>query len=352
MKLERKNIIVTGGLGFIGSAMIRYLINQTDCKVLNVDSMAYSSNKLTLKSIEGSERYYFENCDIRNQKGMKNIFKEFSPDLLINFAAETHVDRSIQDPIIFFETNVMGTLNLALISKEYKSYKNDDFIFHHISTDEVFGDLDIDELAASEENLYKPSSPYSASKASSDHLLKAFFRTYDLPVIISNCSNNYGPFQHPEKLIPHIIISALSNKTLPIYGNGKQIRDWLYVEDHVTAIISAINFGVPGQSYNIGGDTQITNLEVVKLICGILDKLRPSSYVDSYADLIKFVKDRPGHDKRYAIDSSKINSMCYWKPDHEFGTGLQKTIEWYLENEDWWERIIKGPYKLERIGDN
>jgi dTDP-glucose 4,6-dehydratase len=352
MKLERKNVIVTGGLGFIGSAMIRYLINETDCKVLNVDSMTYSSNKSTLKSVESSERYYFEDCDIRNHLGMKNIFKDFSPDVLINFAAETHVDRSIQDPIIFFETNVMGALNLALISKEYKSHKNGDFIFHHISTDEVFGDLDIDEPASIEENLYKPSSPYSASKASADHLLKAFFRTYNLPVIISNCSNNYGPFQHPEKLIPHIIISALSNKTLPIYGNGKQIRDWLYVEDHVSAIISAINFGDPGQSYNIGGNTQITNIEVVKLICGILDKLRPTSHVDSYTELIKFVKDRPGHDKRYAIDSSKINAVCYWKPHYEFGSGLQKTIEWYLENEEWWERIINGSYKLERIGDN
>lgn len=331
-----KKIIITGGCGFIGSALIRELINNTNHIVLNIDKLTYASDISSLQEIENSSRYELLKKDICDPE-LIDTFAKFKPDIIMNLAAESHVDNSISRPDEFIKTNILGTFNLLEISKMYIK-ENSDFIFHHISTDEVFGDLphpddlDKDEKLTffSENSLYKPSSPYSASKASSDHLVNSWGRTYGIKTIITNCSNNYGPYQHKEKLIPLTITNALQGKDLPIYGNGDQIRDWLYVYDHVSALLNVVFEGKVGESYNIGGNNEIKNIEVVKTICSSLNALVPQSY--KYQELIKFVDDRPGHDRRYAIDASKINSYLNWSPQETFETGIQKTVEWYIKN--------------------
>ena len=347
--------LITGGAGFIGSSLIRNLLEKEDVAVLNVDKLTYAGNLESLSKVENNPNYSFKNIDICNIDDLKAVFDEYKPDKVMHLAAESHVDRSIDDPSEFIKTNILGTYNmleasLGLWNNIYSS-NNQEFIFHHISTDEVYGDLEED-CYFTESTKYQPSSPYSASKASSDHLVRAWQRTYSLPTVITNCSNNYGPYHFPEKLIPHIIISALQGKDLPIYGDGLQERDWLYVDDHVKALINVVSNGVIGGTYNIGGNNVRTNLEVVEKICDILEDLCPNKPLDvkKYKDLIKFVEDRPGHDKRYAIDSSYINSSLDWSPNETFESGLYKTIKWYLENEIWWKRIINGKYLLKRKG--
>ena len=348
-----KKIIVTGGMGFIGSALVRELIS-CNYKVLNIDSITYASTEETLKDLETNENYLFKKENIKNYSQLVKIFKDFCPNTVIHLAAETHVDRSIDSPINFLETNIIGTFNLLDISYKYwvENNKFSNFRFHHVSTDEVYGDLTNSDDLFTEETRYFPSSPYAASKASSDHLVRAWNRTYGLPTIISNCSNNYGPYQFPEKLIPHIILNAIQGKSLPIYGNGLQIRDWLYVNDHAKAIIKIFSKGKVGNTYNVGGLNQKTNLEVVENICEILENLVPTKPkgINKYRDLITFVKDRPGHDKRYAIDATKITSEIGWLPEENFDSGLRKSVKWYLDNSNWWKKILSGSYKLERIG--
>ena len=348
-----KKIIVTGGMGFIGSALVRELIS-CNYKVLNIDSITYAATTDTLKDLETNENYLFKKENIKNYSQLVKIFKDFCPNTVIHLAAETHVDRSIDSPINFLETNIIGTFNLLDISYKYWVEKNkfSNFRFHHVSTDEVYGDLTNSDDLFTEETRYFPSSPYAASKASSDHLVRAWYRTYGLPTIISNCSNNYGPYQFPEKLIPHIILNAIQGKSLPIYGNGLQIRDWLYVNDHAKAIIKIFSKGKVGNTYNVGGLNQKTNLEVVENICEILENLAPTKPkgINKYRDLITFVKDRPGHDKRYAIDATKITSEIGWLPEENFDSGLRKSVKWYLDNSKWWKKILSGSYTLERIG--
>jgi len=349
-----KNIIVTGGAGFIGSAMVRHLIEQTDNKVLNIDCLSYSGNLSSLSDINKSSRYSFIKSRIGDNELIRSSIKDFKPNIIINFAAESHVDRSIDNPYIFFKTNVMETLNFLTNIKDYINESDSaskDFLFHHISTDEVYGDLDIADHHSLESDPYKPSSPYAASKASSDHLVKSFSRTYGLPIKITNCSNNYGPYQFPEKLIPLMILKALKGHSLPIYGDGSQIRDWLYVNDHIEAILNVIDYGKPGECYNIGGGNQITNLEVVNLICESLDQLKPSPNKNKYSSFISFTKDRPGHDKRYAINASKIMNDCKWVPKHNFKEGLFQTVKWYLDNLDWCDEILSSNYNLTRLGN-
>ncbi len=334
--LMNKKIIVTGGYGFIGSALIRELISNTNHTILNIDKLTYASNLCSLEEINKSSRYKHLKKDICDPELIKT-FKSYKPDIIMNLAAESHVDNSISKPDDFIRTNILGTYNLLQISKKY-SEENKEFIFHHISTDEVFGDLPHPDDINKNEKLsffnelssYNPSSPYSASKASSDHLINAWSRTYGIKTIITNCSNNYGPYQHTEKLIPLIITSALQGKKLPVYGNGNQIRDWLYVCDHASALIDVVLNGKAGESYNIGGNNEIRNIQVVKMICSKLNKLTPRSY--KFEELIEFVDDRPGHDRRYAIDSSKIKNELNWKPKETFETGIVKTIEWYIKN--------------------
>jgi len=352
----KKNIFVTGGAGFIGSALVRHIISETNHKVINVDKLSYSGNLQSLSSIKDSKSYFFEQIDICKQRELSNLFQEYKPDLIIHLAAESHVDRSIDSPKKFIETNIMGTFNLLEETKNYwrllKGSKKDNFRFLHVSTDEVYGDLEETKDLFSEDTPYDPSSPYSASKASSDHLVRAWHRTYGLPILITNCSNNYGPFQFPEKLIPHMILNALAGKNLPVYGDGKQIRDWLYVNDHVRALISVAFNGLIGETYNIGGSNEIQNIEVVLGICKLLDELMPHKLngLNSYTDLITFVPDRPGHDIRYAIDSSKIKNELGWEPIEDFLSGIRKTVQWYIDNLSWSENIQNGSYKLERIG--
>jgi dTDP-glucose 4,6-dehydratase len=352
----KKNIFVTGGAGFIGSALVRHIISETNHKVINVDKLSYSGNLQSLSSIKDSKSYFFEQIDICKQRELSNLFQEYKPDLIIHLAAESHVDRSIDSPKKFIETNIMGTFNLLEETKNYwrllKGSKKDNFRFLHVSTDEVYGDLEETKDLFSEDTPYDPSSPYSASKASSDHLVRAWHRTYGLPILITNCSNNYGPFQFPEKLIPHMILNALAGKNLPVYGDGKQIRDWLYVNDHVRALISVAFNGLIGETYNIGGSNEIQNIEVVLGICKLLDELMPHKLngLNSYTDLITFVPDRPGHDIRYAIDSSKIKNELGWEPIEDFLSGIRKTVQWYIDNLSWSENIQDGSYKLERIG--
>ena len=348
-------ILVTGGCGFIGSALIRHLITNTNHTVINIDALTYAANKSSLLSIEDSSRYFFEEVNICNKDVLKNVFKRHSPDALMHLAAESHVDRSIDGPEEFIQTNIIGTYNLLEISREYIKGKDDtSFKFHHISTDEVFGDLEDDDKFFTETTSYSPSSPYSASKASSDHLVRAWGRTFNLPYVITNCSNNYGPYHFPEKLIPHMIINALSGKELPIYGDGLQVRDWLYVDDHVEALELVLISDKIGETYNIGGNNEKTNKEVVDNICELLEKHAPKkpNGVIKYKDLIKFVKNRPGHDLRYAIDASKIERELGWKPKESFESGIEKTVTWYLKNKNWWENILSGQYKLERIGED
>jgi dTDP-glucose 4,6-dehydratase len=349
-------ILVSGGAGFIGSAVIRHLISVEKCSVVNIDKLTYAGNLDSLSSVSESPLYYFEHADICDASAMARIFKEHRPDKVMHLAAESHVDRSIDSPYDFIKTNIIGTFNFLEQSRKYFESLGDAskilFRFHHISTDEVYGDLEGLQDFFTEETSYAPSSPYSASKAGSDHLVRAWGRTYGLPIVVTNCSNNYGPYHFPEKLIPHVILNAIHGKPLPIYGDGLQIRDWLYVEDHAKALIKVVTEGEIGETYNIGGHNEKTNLDVVETICGLLEELLPEkpSGIDKYRDLITFVKDRPGHDTRYAIDASKIERELGWVPEETFETGLRKTVRWYLDNNPWWERVLSGAYRMERLG--
>jgi len=357
MKIS-KTILITGGAGFIGSALIRHIIKKNEHRVVNVDKLTYSGNLQSLESIELSEKYIFEPVDICNEKELLRVFKKNQPDIVIHLAAESHVDRSIDSPREFIQTNIVGTFSLLEQTKNYwqflKGDKKENFRFLHVSTDEVYGDLNETSDFFTEDTPYDPSSPYSASKASSDHLVRAWYRTYGLPVLITNCSNNYGPFQFPEKLIPHIILNALAGKNLPIYGDGKQIRDWLYVDDHVEALMDVAQNAKVGETYNIGGNNEIQNIDVVRKVCFILDELAPNELygIDSYSELITYVKDRPGHDVRYAINAQKINKDLGWVPLENFESGIKKTIEWYLNNIEWCDNILNGSYQLKRLGEN
>lgn len=345
-------ILITGGAGFIGSALIRYIIHHTEDSVMNVDKLTYAGNLESLTSVANNPRYQFAQVDICDKAKMQQVFNEFQPDVIMNLAAETHVDRSIDSPDAFLQTNIFGTYHLLEISRRYWQNLSDErqekFRFHHISTDEVFGDLDNTNDFFTETTPYAPSSPYSASKASSDHLVRAWHRSFGLPTLITNCSNNYGPFHFPEKLIPLMILNALQGKPLPVYGDGSQVRDWLFVEDHAKALYLVVTQGKIGESYNIGGNNERKNIEVVETICALLDELRPQA--TPYANLISFVKDRPGHDKRYAIDATKIKQELGWQPEHSFETGMRKTVQWYLDNRTWWENILNGKYQLQRLG--
>jgi dTDP-glucose 4,6-dehydratase len=354
---KMKKIIVTGGCGFIGSALLRHIISEDTYEVLNIDKLTYAGNLESLKTITDSNRYIFLQVDVCDRLLLDQIVMDFAPNNIMHLAAESHVDRSIEGPADFIDTNVLGTFNLLEAARKYFNSldvaEKKHFRFHHISTDEVYGDLVDTAALFTEKTPYAPSSPYSASKAASDHLVRAWGRTYGLPVIITNCSNNYGPYHFPEKLIPHVILNAIHGKPLPIYGDGLQIRDWLYVEDHAKALIKVVTEGEIGETYNIGGHNEKTNLEVVEAICDLLEELAPEkpAGVKSYRDLITFVKDRPGHDARYAIDASKIERELGWVPEETFETGLRKTVQWYLENRQWWERVLSGAYRLERLGE-
>ena len=353
-----KTILITGGAGFIGSALIRHIILNSEYKVVNLDKLTYSGNLQSLEAVESNDNYIFEQVDICDENELFRIFSQCQPDIVIHLAAESHVDRSIDSPREFIQTNIMGTFSLLEQSKKYwqslKGSKKESFRFLHVSTDEVYGNLNEISEFFTEETRYDPSSPYSASKAGSDHLVRAWHRTYGLPVLITNCSNNYGPFQFPEKLIPHIILNALVGKNLPIYGDGKQIRDWLYVDDHVKALMDVAENAKVGETYNIGGNNEIQNIDVVRKVCAILDELAPNKLngIGSYSELITYVKDRPGHDVRYSINSKKINKDLGWVPLDNFETGIKKTIEWYLNNIEWCDNILNGSYQLKRLGEN
>jgi len=350
-------ILITGGAGFIGSALIRYILKETSNEVVNIDALTYAGNLDSLDGMQNNSRYAFEHINICDITLLEAAFKKYKPELVMHLAAESHVDRSISGPGTFIETNIIGTYNLLQTTRNYyeslDANLKSNFRFHHISTDEVYGDLHGNDDFFTEETPYAPSSPYSASKASSDHLVRAWGRTYGLPIVVTNCSNNYGPYHFPEKLIPHIILKALKGEPLPIYGDGKQIRDWLYVEDHANALYLVATQGKLAETYNIGGHNEKQNIEVVKDICQLLEELAPQkpANVEKYEDLITFVKDRPGHDVRYAIDASKIAKELGWLPQENFETGLRKTVQWYLTNEDWWQRVLSGDYRLERLGD-
>lgn len=350
-------ILVTGGAGFIGSAVVRELVANTAHEVVNVDCLTYAGNLDSLAEASASARYAFEQVSITDREALDRVFAQHKPDAVMHLAAESHVDRSIDGPGEFILTNINGTYTLLEAARAYWSSLSDEgraaFRFHHISTDEVYGDLHGTDDLFTETTPYAPSSPYSASKAASDHLVRAWQRTYGLPTLVTNCSNNYGPYHFPEKLIPHIILNALHGKPLPVYGDGSQIRDWLYVEDHARALIKVVSEGVVGETYNIGGHNEQKNLHVVQTICELLEALAPSRKpkgVANYQDLITFVKDRPGHDARYAIDAAKIELELGWRPQETFESGLRKTVQWYLENEGWWQRVLNGSYRLERIG--
>ena len=349
-------VIVTGGAGFIGSALIRYLLDNTSAQVCNVDKLTYAGN---LSNLDGylskahKDRYHFIKGDISNKTLMRDVVKKFKPTTIMNLAAESHVDRSIDSPENFIETNIFGTFNLLTVALDYWEALTDidrtKFRFHHISTDEVYGSLG-ESGYFTENTSYDPRSPYSASKAASDHLVKSWHHTYGLPIIVTNCSNNYGPYHFPEKLIPLVIINALNELELPIYGKGDNVRDWLYVEDHAEALVVAVSNGVCGQTYNIGGNNERTNLQVVELVCTILDETSPRDNGDSYLELIRFVEDRLGHDFRYAIDASKIKNELGWHPKESFESGLKKTIDWYVKNEGWWRPLFKSKYLGGRLG--
>jgi dTDP-glucose 4,6-dehydratase len=350
-------ILVTGGAGFIGSAVIRYVISQTKSSIVNIDKLTYAGNLASLNSIDQDQRYVFIQEDICNQKEMEIIFAKHQPDAVMHLAAESHVDRSIDKPAEFIRTNILGTYSLLEAALRYwktlDAEKSKLFRFHHISTDEVYGDLssDPDDLFL-ETTSYNPSSPYSASKASSDHLVRAWKRTYGLPTIVTNCSNNYGPYHFPEKMIPLMILNALEGKSLPVYGDGKQVRDWLFVEDHARALYLVLTEGKAGETYNIGGFNEKRNIDVVKTICHLLDEMvteKPSG-IKKFEELIIFVQDRPGHDLRYAIDATKIKTQLGWKPLESFETGIRKTIKWYLENSEWCKSIQNNTYQRERLG--
>ncbi|ELB2889216.1 dTDP-glucose 4,6-dehydratase [Vibrio parahaemolyticus] len=349
-------ILVTGGAGFIGSAVVRHIIRDTQDSVVNLDKLTYAGNLESLVDVADSDRYYFEQVDICDRTELDRVFSEHQPDMVMHLAAESHVDRSIDGPAAFIETNVMGTYHLLEAARQYWSNLEEAdksaFRFHHISTDEVYGDLEGTDDLFTETTSYAPSSPYSASKASSDHLVRAWQRTYGLPTLVTNCSNNYGPYHFPEKLIPLMILNALDGKPLPVYGDGMQIRDWLFVEDHARALYKVVTEGLVGETYNIGGHNEKANIEVVKTICALLEELRPEkpAGVETYESLITFVTDRPGHDVRYAIDATKIAQELGWTPAETFESGIRKTVEWYLNNPQWWQRVLDGSYSLERLG--
>lgn len=349
-------VLVTGGAGFIGSAVIRHIINNTHNQVLNVDKLTYAGNLESLSEIDQSDRYKFQQIDICDELALTIAFEQFQPDFVMHLAAESHVDRSIDGPAAFIHTNIVGTYVLLEVARKYwnslEPTKKDIFRFHHISTDEVYGDLEGTDDLFTETTPYAPSSPYSASKASSDHLVRAWQRTYGFPALVTNCSNNYGPYHFPEKLIPLIILNALDKKPLPVYGDGNQIRDWLYVEDHARALYTVLTEGEVGETYNIGGHNEKKNIEVVRTICSLLNELQPLDNQQSYESLITFVKDRPGHDLRYAIDATKIKNDLKWLPQETFETGIRKTVLWYLNNLDWCRRVQDGSYQRERLGGN
>ena len=347
-------VLVTGGAGFIGSAVVRHIIKNTQDEVLNIDKLTYAGNLESLAEVDQDPKYQFAQIDICDAEALTQAFLTFQPNLIMHLAAESHVDRSIDGPAEFITTNIVGTYTLLEVARKYWMQLNEQekqqFRFHHISTDEVYGDLDGTDDLFTETTSYAPSSPYSASKASSDHLVRAWHRTYNFPVIVTNCSNNYGPYHFPEKLIPLVILNALDGKPLPVYGKGNQIRDWLYVEDHARALYKVVTEGEIGETYNIGGHNEKQNIEVVKTICKILDELKPQANDEAYDKLITFVKDRPGHDLRYAIDASKIANELGWKPKETFETGIRKTVEWYLNNMEWCRRVQDGSYQRERLG--
>ena len=350
---ERETLVVTGGAGFIGSALIRRLINSGSYSVVNVDKLTYAGNLASLDTISDNERYRFEQSDICDSSAMAKVFSSYQPRAVIHLAAESHVDRSIDGPSSFIETNINGTYVLLEQALTYwrtlDGEAKERFRFHHVSTDEVYGSLG-DTGLFEETSPYQPNSPYSASKAASDHLVRAWYHTYSLPIVMSNCSNNYGPYQHPEKLIPTIITNAIAGKPIPIYGKGDNVRDWLYVEDHARALNEILEKGEIGEKYNVGGNNELSNLEVVGLVCEILDELLPDSEFNPHASLIEFVEDRPGHDQRYAIDASKIKKELAWEPDESIKTGLRKTVEWYLSNQAWCASWYKKGFENQRLG--
>lgn len=352
-----RTILVTGGAGFIGSAVCRHIIQQTNDRVINLDKLTYAGNLQSLSEISDSDRYEFVQVDICDREAVEHALEKFQPDLIMHLAAESHVDRSIDGPGEFIQTNIVGTYTLLEAARKYwkslDSVAAEKFRFHHISTDEVYGDLHGTDDLFTESTPYSPSSPYSASKAGSDHLVRAWHRTFGLPVIVTNCSNNYGPFHFPEKLIPLMILNALAGKALPVYGNGSQIRDWLYVEDHARALYKVVTEGIVGETYNIGGHNEQQNINVVRKICQLLEELaadKKPNGLKKYEDLITYVTDRPGHDVRYAIDASKIERELGWTPQETFESGLRKTVLWFLNNETWWSSVLNGSYRLERLG--
>lgn len=351
-----RRILVTGGAGFIGSAVVRHIIAQTSDSVVVVDKLTYAGNLASLAPVAQSDRYAFERADIGDRAAMDRILAQYQPDAIMHLAAESHVDRSIDGPAAFIQTNIVGTYTLLEAARAYwitlPATRRAVFRFHHISTDEVFGDLQGPQDLFREDTPYAPSSPYSASKASSDHLVRAWLRTYGLPVLVTNCSNNYGPYHFPEKLIPLTIINALAGKPLPVYGNGLQVRDWLYVEDHARALYRVVTAGKVGETYNIGGHNERRNIDVVTTLCALLQEMVPQTPagVARYADLITYVTDRPGHDLRYAIDASKIERELGWRPEETFESGIRKTVAWYLANVPWWRAVMDGSYAGERLG--
>ena len=348
-------VLVTGGAGFIGNNFIRHLLSNTGFTIVNLDKLTYAGNLESLQDIAGNRRYCFVSGGIEDNALVKSVLQEFQPKAIINFAAESHVDRSIDEPEAFIQTNIVGTFRLLGETRQYLSTlpgnTGDVFRFLHVSTDEVYGTANDYELF-NEDSPYRPNSPYSASKASSDHLVRSYFQTYRVPVLTTNCSNNYGPYQFPEKLIPLMILNAIEGKNLPIYGNGQNVRDWLYVQDHCRALLNVLQNGIPGQVYNIGGCCELTNLQVVEQICDILDGIRPLTTNASYRQQIIFVQDRQGHDLRYAIDISKIKNHLGWEPHESFSTGLRKTVEWYLQNQKWCQKVQNCNYRRERLGLN
>lgn len=350
------NILITGGAGFIGSALVRFILRETDHTVINLDKLTYAGNLESLREISEDERHVFVQGDICDHALVSDVFQSYKPELVMHLAAESHVDRSIDGPGEFVKTNVFGTYTMLECARSYFSSLSDEkqgkFKFHHISTDEVYGDLEDKNSMFTETTSYDPSSPYSASKASSDHLVRAWGRTFNLPIVLTNCSNNYGPYHFPEKLIPLTILNALEGKPLPVYGDGSQIRDWLYVDDHANALYKVATLSKCNETYNIGGHNEKTNLEVVTTICNILEELHPEkpNNIERYVDLITFVEDRPGHDKRYAIDATKIKNDLNWVPAETFDSGIRKTVQWYLDNKWWWSRVLDGSYSRDRIG--
>ena len=363
--MSHLKIIVTGGAGFIGSNLIRYLLEETDHDVVNVDKLTYAGNTRSLADVESNPRYQFEKIDIVDANSVDQIFEKHKPTTIMHLAAESHVDRSIDGPGAFVQTNIIGTFNLLHSARRYfdslDDTGKDHFRFHHVSTDEVYGSLEMDDPAFCETTSYDPHSPYSASKAASDHLVRAWYDTYGLPVVITNCSNNYGPCQFPEKLIPVVILKAISGQPIPVYGKGENVRDWLYVTDHARALYTVATRGTVGETYNVGGNNERQNIELVRMICEILDEELPIAEntglddatretLSSYSDLISFVTDRPGHDMRYAIDASKIEKELGWKPEEDFSSGFRKTVRWYLDNKPWWQQVLSGDYQLERQG--